>query len=313
MTHMRYWAMSLAAAICGGFIAIERFAFAPTTAVWIALGVAIAATVFSLAGFGVALERENHAFSGPSALCTLVAGWTIIATRTFATPTALWLAFAGGLVLLMLALRALALHETTIERVVHQLNADGDQPAAQRSSPVRPATPARSTLRARLPISAAMRSWMYWLTHTALALAGSLVVLMSFALTAPGRHHASPQWIAFAIGIAATCAALSALLERTLARDDAGPGEGGLTGRAAAITITAASAALAIAMIVTMIVLSGSSARWVAFALGCGLVGASLLASIIHELTSERVRHELEIEVPVPASRAQPTPRTPAA
>ena len=35
MTHMRYWAMTFAVAIGGAFLAIERFAFAPTTAVWI--------------------------------------------------------------------------------------------------------------------------------------------------------------------------------------------------------------------------------------------------------------------------------------
>jgi hypothetical protein len=315
MTHMRYWAMSLATAICAAFIAIERFAFAPATAVWIAFGVAIAATIFSLAGFVVALVRENHSFSGLSGLCALAAGWTIIAARTFNTPTALWLAFAGGLALLLLSMRALALHETTTERVVHQLNANGDQPAAQRPSSTRPVTavPATPTMRAELPISRAMRSWMYWQAHTGLALAGALVVLLTFALTTPGHHHTSPRWITFGIGIAATSLALTALLERALASDDTGPGEGGITGRPAALTLTAASAAIAIAMIVTMIVLSGSSARWVAFALGCALTGASLLAAAIHELTTERVRHELEIAAPAPAPRTEPTTRTPAA
>ena len=37
MTHMRYWAMTFAVAIGGAFLAIERFAFAPSNAVWIAL------------------------------------------------------------------------------------------------------------------------------------------------------------------------------------------------------------------------------------------------------------------------------------
>jgi hypothetical protein len=35
--------------------------------------------------------------------------------------------------------------------------------------------------------------------------------------------------------------------------------------------------------------------RWWTFGLGAGLAGVSLVASIAHELSSERVRHELEV------------------
>jgi hypothetical protein len=38
--------------------------------------------------------------------------------------------------------------------------------------------------------------------------------------------------------------------------------------------------------------------RWTAFGLGAAMVGVSLAASVIHELTRERVRHELEVEHP---------------
>jgi hypothetical protein len=82
MTHMRYWAMTFAVAIGGTFLAIQRFAFAPTTAVWIAFGVASAAVVLSLAAALVALLRDNQSFSGVSALSALVAGWTVIALRS---------------------------------------------------------------------------------------------------------------------------------------------------------------------------------------------------------------------------------------
>jgi len=281
MTHMRYWAMMLAAAICGGFIAVERFAFAPATAVWIAFGVAIAATVFSLVAFALALARENHTFSGLSALCALAGGWTIIAMRVFATPTVLSLALASGLMRLLFTLPALALHETTIERVVHALELGGTSEAVSASRPNSPAQ--RGFGARRVSITAEMRSWMYWLAHTTLALAGALVVLMTFALTVPGHHYAaSPRWLAFGIGIAATSIAVSSLLERILARDTAGPAEGGITGRRAAIILTTASAVVAIAMIVTMVVLTGTTARWVAFALGCAMVGISLLACVIH-------------------------------
>ena len=83
MTHMRYWAMTFAVAIGGAFLAIERFAFAPTTAVWIAFAVAAAAVVLSLAAALVALLRDNNAFSGVSALAALVAPWRVIATLVF--------------------------------------------------------------------------------------------------------------------------------------------------------------------------------------------------------------------------------------
>jgi len=299
MTHMRYWAMTIATAICGAFIAIERFAFSAHTAVWIAFAVAIAATVLSAGAFFAALLRDNHAFSGLSGLSVLSAVWTIIAERTFTTSTALWLAFAGGLVLLLLSVRALALHETTIERVVYSLAPSGGEraEAAPSASPVASGS-------ARLTISAAMRSWMYWLTHTGLALAGAFVVLLTFALTVPGHHHASVRWITFGIGIAATAVALASLLGRALVRDFAGPREG-LSGRVAAIGLSAASTAVGVAMIVTMSVFAGSTARWVAFALGCGLAGVSLLAALVHELTSEHVRHELEVAAPAGAPVAE--------
>jgi hypothetical protein len=35
--------------------------------------------------------------------------------------------------------------------------------------------------------------------------------------------------------------------------------------------------------------------RWWTFGLGAGLAGVSLVASVAHELSSERVRHELEV------------------
>jgi hypothetical protein len=304
---MRYWAMSLAAAICGGFIAIERFAFAPTAAVWVAFGVAIAATVFCLTGYTLALLRADQTFSGLSALGALVAGWTIIAMRTFSPPSALWLAFAAGVLLLLLSLRALALHETTVERVVHALqrSASAETPLAAAPTVTDTDTDRAPSASKRPPlITPAMHSWTYWLTHTCLALAGAFVVLITFALTAPG-HPASPRWIAFGIGIATTCLALSALAERLTLRDPRGGGYH--SGRLPAIGITAASAGVAIALIVTMILLSGSSAQWVAFALGCGMVGLSLLALAIHELTSERVRHELEIAEPTAIVHPQPS------
>jgi hypothetical protein len=60
-----------------------------------------------------------------------------------------------------------------------------------------------------------------------------------------------------------------------------------------------------------MVALHGVDARWWAFGLGAGLVGVSLLASTIHELSSERVRHELEVaHAGVPAGEPATVPTT---
>lgn len=319
MTHTRYWAMTLATAICGAFIAIERFAFAQTTSIWITFGAAIAATVFSLGAFGVALRRENHSFSGLSAMSAFGAGFTIIAMRSFSAPTALWLALAAGVALLLVSLRALALHETTVERVTYALEHGLSLAAVEAGEaglpPAEPQTPARgtSTLTRRLEVSAPMRSWTYWLTHTGIAVAGAFVVSMTFALNVPGTNYDTMRWLAFGVGAAAGLMALGALLQRIVLRDGAGKIEGQARGRLAAMILTSASVAVSAGMIVTMAIYSTSTLRWIAFALACGLVGISLLAQAIHELTSERVRHELEIAAPAAHAVAQPMAGVPEA
>jgi hypothetical protein len=293
MTHTRYWAMSFSVAISGALIAIDRFAFTSSDAIWIAFGLAVTAAALSIAAIAVALRRENHAFSGLSALSALVAVWTILANRVFANPTALWLGFAGGVALLLISLRALALHETTVERVVHALELDGTGESLAirpRSAGSESVTPWSHQLRDSFEISRAMRSWMYWLAHTGIALAGAFVVLATFAWP-QATQTVSSRWIAFGVGIAVASIALISLLERWLtARSD-----GATPTRSAAILLTGASAVVAVALIVLMVELTGFDARWWAFALGDALVGISLLALTIHELSSERVRHELEV------------------
>jgi hypothetical protein len=135
------------AALAGASIAIERFAFGPSQAVWIAFGAAIAAGVFSLAAAAVAILRENHGFSGVSALTALVAGFTVIGTRSSTRQPRCGLAFAGGVAMLLLSLRALALHETTVERVVHQLQLNG------------PGQPTASVRQGRIEVSGMNSKW----------------------------------------------------------------------------------------------------------------------------------------------------------
>jgi hypothetical protein len=280
MTHIRYWALTMATALAGAFIAIDRFAFTPTNSIHIAFGVSIAAAALSLAATAVALLRENHTFSGTSALSLLVAGFTIIATRVFNGPSALWLAFAGGVVLLLLSLRALALHETTVEQVVHQLELSG---SGESTVAVR---------RTGIEISGTMRSWLYWLSHTGIALAGAFVVASTFIWRHGDTATVSPRWLAFAVGVGAASIGIASLADRVLDADR----KGYTPERIAAIFLTALAVAGAVALFVVMAAITNANdVRWWAFGLGAGLSGVSLVASIVHELTTERVRHELEV------------------
>ena len=278
MTHMRYWAMTFAVAIGGAFLAIERFAFAPSNAVWIAFGVAVAAVALSLAAALVALLRDNQTFSGVSAVSAAVAAWTVIATRAFTAPTALWLVFAGGLALLALSLRALALHETTVEQVVHQLevNGSGETFAAIR--------------RRGIEISGAMRSWLHWLGHTGIGLAGAFIVASTF-IWPHATPELSPRWLAFGVAAVAGTVGLGLLLDGLVDVQRTNM----TLARTTEILLTAATVAVAAALMVLTAAHGIGNLRWWTFGLGAGLVGASLMASIVHELSTERVRHELEV------------------
>jgi hypothetical protein len=278
MTHMRYWAMTFAVAIGGAFLAIERFAFAPSNAVWIGFGVAVAAVALSLAAALVALLRDNQTFSGVSAVSALVAAWTVIATRAFTTPTALWLVFAGGIALLALSLRALALHETTVEQVVHQLEVNGSGETF-------------ATIRRRgIEISGTMRSWLHWLGHTGIGLAGAFVVASTF-IWPHATPELSPRWLAFGVAAVAGAIALGLLLDSLVDVQRANM----TVTRTIEVLLTTASVAMAGALIVLTAAQGVGNLRWWTFGLGAGLAGASLLASIVHELSTERVRHELEV------------------
>jgi hypothetical protein len=143
-------------------------------------------------------------------------------------------------------------------------------------------------------ISAPTRSWAYWLAHSALAMTGAFIVLLTFAYAAPGSV-VSLRWLVFAVAIAAAAAALVALIASVAGPGGAHARDGRFSGQTAALAVSLLGMGSTAAMIVTMPIYVGSTARWLAFALGCGLAGASLLALTIHEITSERVRHELEI------------------
>jgi hypothetical protein len=198
----------------------------------------------------------------------------------FTAPTALWLAFAGGLAVLLVSLRALALHEATVERVVHSLELNGSgHPVAARPSQPAAGTPF-ARLRDELEISGQMRSWADWLAYTAVGLAGTFVVLTTFAWRHP-MPAVDPRWVWFGIGVIAAAIALAVLLEQALAAYD----EGINAAWAAELAITITAVGVAGALAVTMALHASIDYRWTAFGLGAGLVGVSLAASLIHELT----------------------------
>ena len=278
MTHMRYWAMTFAVAIGGAFLAIERFAFAPSNAVWIGFGVAVAAAALSLAAALVALLRDNQTFSGVSAVSALVATFTVIATRAFTAPTALWLVFAGGIALLVLSLRALALHETTVEQVVHQLQVNG---SGETFTGIR---------RRGIEISGTMRSWLHWLGHTGVGLAGAFIVASTF-IWPHATPELSPRWLEFGVAAVAGSIGLGLLLDGLVDVQRTNM----TVARTIEVVLTSVTVAVAGALIVLTAAQGIGNLRWWTFGLGAGLVGASLLASIVHELSAERVRHELEV------------------
>ena len=155
-------------------------------------------------------------------------------------------------------------------------------------------------LRDELEISGQMRSWADWLAYTTVGLAGTFVVLTTFAWRAPVTT-VDPRWAWFGMGVIGAAIALAVLLEQALAASDQG-----ISGpRAAELAATVAAAGAAGGLAVTMALHASIDYRWTAFGLGAALVGVSLVAALIHELTSERVRHELEIERPA-ALQAQP-------
>ncbi|MGB8879233.1 MAG: hypothetical protein WCD11_23170 [Solirubrobacteraceae bacterium] len=60
------------------------------------------------------------------------------------------------------------MHETTVERVVHQLEVSG---SGETFAAIR---------RRGIEISGTMRSWLHWLGHTRIGLAGAFIVATIF-------------------------------------------------------------------------------------------------------------------------------------
>jgi hypothetical protein len=126
----------------------------------------------------------------------------------------------------------------------------------------------------------------------ALGLAGGFLVVESYAFS-----EGTGRWIAFGLGIAATVAA-GALLAPYAADPDrrqliALPRSG--LRLAVWQGIAAVCATIGVWQIVESLVFSNTTVRWLTFANGLGFVAMAVIGLVLHELSTERVVHALEV------------------
>ena len=124
----------------------------------------------------------------------------------------------------------------------------------------------------------------------AVGLGAAFLVVASFAVSA--STAAVLGW-AVGIGLVALSLALSPTVRRTPTRV------------AAWDAIAAACTALSGWQVVQALVFAPATARWLTFADACGLAGLALGALVLHELSTERVVHALELVERKPAERAE--------
>jgi hypothetical protein len=104
--------------LAGGFLAVAAVAFTAPTAGWVGFGVFTALTL--IGGLGAVLASRTGARIGHGALA-LVGLWALIAALLFTGPALTALVFADALAVALVALVDLTVHESSTERVVHEL------------------------------------------------------------------------------------------------------------------------------------------------------------------------------------------------
>ena len=113
------FALDTTAILGGGFLVVSAMSFSATPAHWLAFGVSTAFTIAAAAG--AVLARRTHQQLAHGAL-SLVGLWSLISPLVFTGTTQHWLIFANALALVAVALGDLIAHESTTERVVHELH-----------------------------------------------------------------------------------------------------------------------------------------------------------------------------------------------
>lgn len=124
-----------------------------------------------------------------------------------------------------------------------------------------------------------------------MALAAGFLVVESFAFGGGTR-----QAIAFAVGVGVVVASATGLVVSLVRR---GPKQHVTAARRLALPLWDAFASVTLALgawqVVQTLVFSGGTARWLTFANGCALELVALAALVVHELSTERVVHALEV------------------
>jgi hypothetical protein len=119
-----------------------------------------------------------------------------------------------------------------------------------------------------------------YLTNVALTIAGAFLVVASQAFAV-----STFEWLMFGIGV------LAVLLAATIVLDSRGPAQNSLDG---IIGILGAWTILA------SLVFAGSTVTWLGFASGAGFVALAVIGLTLHELSTERVVHSIEVRAASP-------------
>jgi uncharacterized membrane-anchored protein len=126
----------------------------------------------------------------------------------------------------------------------------------------------------------------------ALALAGGFLVVVSFAFTASA---AAAIGFAFGIGILLVSGALGSLYASKRVHSQAIGRDNGRVRLPVWRTIAGVCASVAVWQIVQSLVFAASTSRWLTFADGLAFLATALAGLIVHELSTERVVHALEV------------------
>jgi Asp-tRNA(Asn)/Glu-tRNA(Gln) amidotransferase A subunit family amidase len=115
-----------------------------------------------------------------------------------------------------------------------------------------------------------------YLYNITIALAAGFLVVATQAFAAP-----TVAWLTFAIAVGATALGAGMLFTH-----------GGMSNRA----LAGVGVALGIWTIVASLVFAPATVVWLGFASALAFVGLALVGLTLHELTTERVVHSLEVE-----------------
>jgi predicted anti-sigma-YlaC factor YlaD len=126
-----------------------------------------------------------------------------------------------------------------------------------------------------------------YLTKLVLAICAGFVIVDSFAFAASARFGLN---LAFGIVFVAVGALWLMIAVMTHAER-----LGGLRARLTDLPLSALTMMIGVWQIVQDSIYSAGTAKWISFGDACAVLGAALLALILHELSTERVVHTLEV------------------